>query len=61
MSKDRATRYWRLALQEPDVDKAAILLMLADEAERGVLCAPTTRRVAINSRPYPDNSIFDLR
>ena len=61
MSKNRATRYWRLALQEPDVDKAAILLMLADEAARGVLCVPTTRRVAIKTRPCPDNLIFEIR
>ena len=61
MSKDRAKRYWRSALQEPDVDKAAILLMLADVAERGVLCVPTTRQVELKTRPCPDNLIFEIR
>ena len=35
---DRAVRYRRLALAEPDNAKAALLHKLADEAERGVLC-----------------------
>jgi hypothetical protein len=35
---DRAARYRRLALAEPDRAKAALLLKIADEAERGVLC-----------------------
>ena len=35
---DRAVRYRRLALAEPDKAKAALLLKIADEAERGVLC-----------------------
>ena len=35
---DRAVRYRRLALAEPDRAKAALLLKIADEAERGVLC-----------------------
>jgi hypothetical protein len=35
---DRAVRYRRLALAEPDRSKAALLLKIADEAERGVLC-----------------------
>jgi hypothetical protein len=34
----RAIRYRRLALAEPDASKVALLLKLADEAERGVLC-----------------------
>jgi hypothetical protein len=37
-NRDRAVRYRRLALAEPDKDKAALLLKIADEAERGVLC-----------------------
>jgi hypothetical protein len=36
--RDRAVRYRRLALAEPDKAKAALLLKIADEAERGVLC-----------------------
>jgi len=35
---DRAVRYRRLALAEPDKAKAALLHKIADEAERGVLC-----------------------
>jgi len=35
---DRAVRYRRLALAEPDKAKAAFLQKIADEAERGVLC-----------------------
>ena len=35
---DRAVRYRRLALGEPDKAKAALLQKIADEAERGVLC-----------------------
>jgi hypothetical protein len=34
----RAVRYRQLALADPDRAKADLLLMLADEAERGVLC-----------------------
>jgi hypothetical protein len=37
-NQDRAIRYRRLALAEPDKAKAALLLKIADEAERGVLC-----------------------
>lgn len=36
--RDRAVRYRRLALAEPDKAKATLLLKIADEAERGVLC-----------------------
>ena len=37
MSHDRAARYRRLALTEPDKQKAELLRLLADEADRGVL------------------------
>jgi hypothetical protein len=37
-NQDRALRYRRLALAEPDKAKAALLQKIADEAERGVLC-----------------------
>ena len=36
--RDRAVRYRRLALAEPDKAKAALLQTIADEAERGLLC-----------------------
>jgi hypothetical protein len=38
MSNSRALRYRKLALQEPDKEKAQLLQLLADESERGVLC-----------------------
>ena len=37
MSHDRAARYSILALAEPDKEKAELLRLLADEADRGVL------------------------
>ena len=37
MRHDRAARYRRLALAEPDKGKAELLRLLADEADRGVL------------------------
>ncbi len=39
MDQSRALRYRKLALQEPDKETAKLLQLLADEAERGVLCA----------------------
>jgi len=39
MSNSRALRYRKLALQEPDKEKVQLLQLLADEADRGVLCA----------------------
>jgi hypothetical protein len=46
---DRAVRYRRLALAEPDKAKAALLLKIADETERGVLC--TADQTLIKSAP----------
>jgi hypothetical protein len=37
MDQSRALRYRKLALQEPDKEKAQLLLLIADESERGVL------------------------
>jgi hypothetical protein len=37
MSAARVARYRRLALRERDMEKARILLQLAEEAERGTL------------------------
>jgi|SRR5450631_763748 hypothetical protein len=39
MSNSRAPRYRKLALQELDKEKAQLLRLIADEADRGVLCA----------------------
>jgi hypothetical protein len=36
-TNERAVRYRRLALAEPDPEKARLLQTIADEAERGVL------------------------
>jgi hypothetical protein len=58
MTNTRAVRYRRLALAETDPAAAAILQILADEAERGVLCVseksvrsshpPTTKPVTVD-------------
>jgi len=48
MSRDRAARYRRLALKEPDKEKAELLRLLADESDRGVLV--TTEW--LSARPY---------
>jgi hypothetical protein len=37
MNQTRALRYRKLALQEPDKEKAQLLQLIADESERGVL------------------------
>jgi hypothetical protein len=37
-NQQRAVRYRRLALAEPDKAKAELLIKIADEAEQGVLC-----------------------
>jgi hypothetical protein len=46
MSNPRAVRYRRLALVEQDNERARLLHLIADEADRGVLCTPdwSTRR-----------------
>lgn len=51
-SNSRAIRYRRLALAEPDADKARLLQLLADEAERGVLCTATPRKPSAQA-PMP--------
>jgi hypothetical protein len=54
MGHDRAARYRRLALAEPDKEKAELLRLLADEADRGVLVttewlsARTSKKVEIS-------------
>jgi hypothetical protein len=37
-NQQRAVRYRRIALAEPDKAKAALLFRIADEAEQGILC-----------------------
>jgi hypothetical protein len=60
VSTVRAARYRRLALREPDIEKARILLQLAEEAERGTLCTVdqlSGSRLAITDSSYkaPEN------
>jgi hypothetical protein len=43
MSSNRAVRYRRLALAEEEKAKADLLLELADECDRGVLCTAEWR------------------
>ena len=50
MDHARALRYRRLALQEPDQDKASLLRLIADEADRGVLVTSDWRTT---KRPSP--------
>jgi hypothetical protein len=38
MSNPRAVRYRRLAVAEQDSEKVRLLQLIADEADRGVLC-----------------------
>jgi hypothetical protein len=48
MSNIRAVRYRRLALAADDKAKADLLLKLADECDRGLLCTPEW----LSARPY---------
>jgi len=51
MSNARAVRYRRLALASGDKANADLLLKLADECDRGILC--TTEW--LSARPYRKN------
>jgi len=51
MSNPRALRYRRLALQEPDNERANLLRAIAEEAERGVLCTAEWIRPNIHVEP----------
>jgi len=46
----RAVRYRQLALAEPDRAKATVLLTIADEAERDVLCTVDSTNVGYTRR-----------
>jgi hypothetical protein len=48
MNNARAIRYRRLALSEDDRAKADLLLKLADEYDRGLLCTAEW----LSARPY---------
>lgn len=51
MSDARAVRYRRLAMAEQDPERARVLRLIADEAERGVLCVSAPRTAAVQSPP----------
>jgi hypothetical protein len=56
MSNARAVRYRRLAIAEEDKAKADLLLKLADECDRGLLCTAEWRsassvKIAQPSKP----------
>jgi hypothetical protein len=51
MSNPRAVRYRRLALQEPDSDRAKLLRAIAEEAERGVLCTAEWIKPKVHVEP----------
>lgn len=54
MSDERAIRYRRLAKAEADPEKARLLRLLADEAERGILHAPESNtRIVAHQSPKP--------
>jgi hypothetical protein len=59
-NQQRAVRYRRLALAEPDKAKATLLFKIADEAERGVLCTvdqtPKPTDVDIKSAKFPNSN-----
>ena len=44
MSNPRAVKYRRLALAEPDQEKARLLRQIAEEAEQGILVTADWRR-----------------
>ena len=58
MSNPRAVKYRRLALAEPDPEKARLLHQLAEEAEKGILVTADWRRsfAPPASVPPPVNS-----
>ena len=53
----RALRYRRLALAESDRTKAALLLKLADEAEKGLLCTSDRILSGNDQRPETPKSV----
>jgi hypothetical protein len=59
MSNPRAIKYRRLALAEPDYEKARLLYQLADEAERGILVTCDWRRDSHSPAPSPVNSGYN--
>jgi hypothetical protein len=50
MSSARAIRYRRLALAEQDKANSDLLLKLADECDRGILCTAQWRSARLSSK-----------
>jgi hypothetical protein len=50
MSNARAVRYRKLALAEEDKAKADLLLKLADECDRGLLCTAEWRSARLSRK-----------
>jgi hypothetical protein len=50
MSSARAVRYRRLALAEQNEAKADLLLKLADECDRGILCTAEWRSARLSRK-----------
>lgn len=53
MSSVRATRYRRLALAQQDKAIADLLLKLADECDRGILCTPEWTALSTRKNEQP--------
>ena len=51
---ERAVRYRRLALAEPDPETAKLLYLIANEVERGVLVTADWATAASNKPPKKD-------
>jgi len=56
MEQSRALRYRKLALQEPDKEKARLLQLLADEVDRGILCSVEWTRQQPQIKPRSSRS-----
>lgn len=56
MTDPRAVRYRRLALAEKDPEETRLLRLLADEAERGILCVHQQKSInpAQQATPEPE-------
>jgi hypothetical protein len=59
MSNPRAVTYRRLALVEPDEEKARLLHQLAEEAEQGILVTADWRRLPAPT-PLPIRALIGL-
>jgi hypothetical protein len=56
MTNPRALRYRQLALVEQDPEKAKLLRLIAEEAEKGILCVPAHRTLQA-SEPAPYSAL----